>query len=192
MAPPVDPVTTPDGDNDLPHRDGHGQFVKSVESVERDAEALRLKGRGVSLQRISDQLGYGDKGNVSRAVTRAVAAVQAPAVREYVEQQLDTLDDLTRAALAVLEREHVMISDGRIVYDGPRPPDGEVDTRPAVTDDGPVLAAIDRMLRIADRRSRLLGLDTPTKSEATVSVDVSSEVAALVERARVARAGEGP
>jgi len=187
----VGAVRTGDGQNELPHRDGHGQFVRSVESVERDAEALRLKGRGMSLQRISDQLGYGDKGNVSRAITRAVDAVQAPAVREYVAQQLDVLDDLTCAALAVLEREHIVVSDGRIVYEGPQPAEGEVDDRSPLRDDGPVLAAIDRMLRIAERRSRLLGLDAATKSEAAVTVDVSGEVAALVERARAARAGEG-
>jgi hypothetical protein len=40
-----------------------------------------------------------------------------------------------------------------------------------VLDDAPVLAAIDRLLRIQERRARLLGLDAPTRSRIEVVDD---------------------
>jgi len=63
----------------------------------------------------------------------------------------------------VLERNHFTVTQGgQVVYHG-----GE-----ALVDDAPVLAAIDRLLkideqrrRVDERRSKLLGLDMPTKVE---------------------------
>ena len=55
----------------------------------------------------------------------------------------------------IAERFHVAISNGRVVYQGENP----------VKDDGPALQAIDRLLKIQERRARLIGLDAPVKHE---------------------------
>ena len=88
------------------------------------------------------------------------------------------LDALEQAAWRVLKARHVTVSQGRIVgrYTGRflRDEDGEVIRDGAgkplleveeIEDDAPVLAAIDRLVKIAERRSRLKGYDAPTKVE---------------------------
>ena len=65
-----------------------------------------------------------------------------------------------------------MVSQGRLIYlgDDPQP----------LADDAPVLAAVDRLLKIQERRARLLGLDQPTKSTVThAAADVDAAVAEL-------------
>lgn len=65
------------------------------------------------------------------------------------------LDALEQAAWEVLRREHVVVQHGKVVYLKRKP----------MLDDAPVLAAIDRLVKIAERRSRLRGYDAPTKVE---------------------------
>lgn len=65
------------------------------------------------------------------------------------------LDALEQAAWEVLRREHVVVQHGKVVYLKRKP----------MLDDAPVLQAIDRLVKIAERRSRLRGYDAPTKVE---------------------------
>lgn len=131
-----------------------GRFIRSLDGAERDAEAARLRTRGLSYDAIGEQLGL-DKGNAYRAVQRALqATVQEPA-EELRQLELARLDDMWAAVLEVLEAKHFTVSQGRIVYYGDVP----------LADDAPVLAAVDRLLRIQERRAKLLGLDAPAKAE---------------------------
>ena len=75
------------------------------------------------------------------------------------------LDALEQAAWEVLRREHITVQHGKVV---------RINRKPLV-DDAPVLQAIDRLLKIAERRARLRGLDAPTK------VDVNDERRAAIE-----------
>jgi predicted transcriptional regulator len=99
------------------------------------------------------------------------------------------LDALEQAAWEVLRARHVTVSQGRIVgrYTGRFLRDEEDEVirdgtgKPAleieeIEDDAPVLAAIDRLVKIAERRARLRGLDAPTK------VDISDERRAEIEK----------
>jgi hypothetical protein len=68
-----------------------------------------------------------------------------------------------REAWAVLRREHVLVSGGWVVKQD----------RELVLGEGPVLAAIDGLLKIAQRWIRLLGLDAVVTSYVEViTVDV--------------------
>lgn len=88
------------------------------------------------------------------------------------------LDALEQAAWHVLRTRHITVQQGKIVgkFTGfaTVPDTGEVyrgdDGKPVplfeeLEDDAPVLAAIDRLIKIAERRSRLKGLDAPTRVE---------------------------
>lgn len=82
-----------------------------------------------------------------------------------LEAALARLDGLEAAAVKVLEREHITVNNGRIIMRGDEP----------LLDDGPVLAAVDRLVKIEDARvrngealRRILGLDMPVKVDATV------------------------
>lgn len=65
------------------------------------------------------------------------------------------LDALEQAAWEVLRREHIVVQHGKVVYLRRKP----------MIDDAPVLQSIDRLVKIAERRSRLKGYDAPTKVE---------------------------
>ena len=90
------------------------------------------------------------------AATAAVKRALMEVVREPAEQvralELDRLDLLYRTALGVMARSHPMVQNGRVVRD---------EEGRSVEDSGPRLAAVDRLLRIQERRARLLGVGCP-------------------------------
>ncbi|NUP23448.1 MAG: hypothetical protein HOZ81_46820 [Streptomyces sp.] len=135
-------------------RDGNGQYTRDPETVARDAEATRLRSRGLSYRQIAAELGM-HPSSAYAAVQRAMAEVIAEPASEALAFELARLDELHRAALGVLERRHVTVSNGRVIY---------VDDKPLL-DDGPVLQAIDRLVKISESRRRLLGLDQPAKTQ---------------------------
>jgi DNA-binding CsgD family transcriptional regulator len=100
---------------------------------------------------------------------------QASTARNVEQAKLDMLE---AAAVGVLRRRHITVQHGKIVRDE----DGEV-----VEDDAPVLQAIDRLVRIAQRRATLTGMDAP------VRIEVDDARRAEIERlaAELAAAGVG-
>jgi hypothetical protein len=139
-----------------PARGTNGKFTRTIEGTERDAEAARLRATGKSYRQIAAELGC-DVHTAHDAVTRAIATVVAEPAEAAIHFELDRLDRLHRAAMQVLERHHVTVSNGKVI---------ELDGQPLL-DDGPVLSAIDRLVRISESRRKLLGLDQPAKMNVT-------------------------
>lgn len=138
-------------------RGGNGRYTRSLETAQRDAEACRLRARNLSYAEIATELGYDSKSSAYEAVQRALRdTVQEPA-DELRQLELLRLDELALKARGVMETTHYMVDKGTVVLWGGEP----------VVDDGPVLAAIDRLLKVQERRAKLLGLDAPQR----VSVD---------------------
>lgn len=150
-------------------RDGRGRFIRSVDTAQRDARAAELRRDGANYQEIADRLGFSDRSRARQAVERALAATVAEPAAELRALELARLDEMWRHAWAVLKREHVAHSNGRVVH---------LDGKPLV-DDGPVLNAIDRLLRIQERRAKLLGLDAPTRVESITIDQIESEISRL-------------
>lgn len=155
--------------SDTPARGPDGAFIDTLESAQRDAEAARLRSRGLSYRQIASELGYFDGSGARKAVQRALAAIRAEGAEEVRQLQLQQLDYLTTKALEVLERHHVTVSNGRLI---------KVDDQP-LEDDGPVLQAIDRLLKIQERRAKLLGLDAPTQHQVVTLDAIEAEIARL-------------
>lgn len=101
----------------------------------------------------------------------ALADVAGPTVEQARAEILDRLDYLTREALAVLERNHVTVSNGKVVA---HPETGET-----LLDDGPTLAAIETIRKLDERRSKLLGADAPVRADFGGGVAVRHEVVGL-------------
>lgn len=161
-------MTTRRGNTD---RDNTGRFARTLDSAQRDAEACEMRSRNHTYQEIADALGYGDRANAYRAVQQALAAVPVEAVEELRRLHMGRLDYLATQALAVLEREHLTISQGgKIVTDA--------DGRP-ILDDGPTLAALDRLLRIQERQAKLMGLDAPSRHEVMTLDSLDARIAEL-------------
>ena len=172
-------MTTPD-------RDHKGQFAQALGGAERDRKAVQMHSRRKTYQQISDELGYGNLSNARRAVKKILDGIIVEGRDEAIKIELDGLDMMTRAVIDVLEAKHYLVSDGRIVYLG----DKDDPDRKELLDDAPVLQAVDRLLRIADRRAKLLGLDAPKRHEV---YDATSDLDEAVQglAAELAAAGRG-
>lgn len=171
-------------------RGGDGKFTASIETAQRDAEACQLRQRGMSYPQIAKALGYSEASHASQAVARALRATVEEPAAEVRKTELARLDDMYRAALEVLERMHVTVSQGRVVQHrvagtGTWDPETRtwVDAEWVdLADDAPVLQAIDRLLKIQERRARLLGLDAPVKHEVRNVDALDAEIEQLVAR----------
>lgn len=160
-----------DDPNARPH-DGKGRFTRTLSTAQREAEAARLRSRGWSYQRIADEVGYSNKGDAHHAVQKVLRdTVQEPG-DELRALELTRLDTLYVAATEVLEREHITVSNGRVVSASNGAP---------LVDDAPVLQAIDRLLKIQERRSKLLGLDAPVKRDVSLTDERVAAIEALAE-----------
>lgn len=159
-------------DNRRPRRtrDGRGRYIRTADSAQRDAEACQLRGRGVTYDEIATQLGFADRSKARQAVERALDQTIREPAEELRMLELQRLDELWRRAWAILEREHQVVQLGKVVRDV----NGQ-----AVVDHGPTLQAIDRLLKIQERRAKLLGLDAPTKFEGITMDRLDSEIARL-------------
>src|SRR5690606_4944610 len=134
---------------------------RTLASAERDAQAARLRAQHWTYQQIADELGYPNRSEAYRAVQRALkAAIREPG-EELLALELERLDRLARAAEEVLEAHHVKVAGGGVVYGEAGQP---------LEDTKPVLEAIDRLLKIQERRARLLGLDARVKQQITGKV----------------------
>lgn len=161
-------------------RQRNGKLARNPDTAERDAKAAKLRARGLEYADIAREMGYTDKSAAYKAVQRCLRDTLTEPGDELRKLELDRLDAMQRAVQAILDREHVSISQGRVVrrrgepkFDEHGDPVLDAKGQPEyewndVLDDGPALAAVDRLLKIQERRARLLGLDTPTKSHVMV------------------------
>lgn len=150
---------------------GDGRFVATLTTAQRAALAAELRSKGWTYTRIAEHVGYTHRADAYNAVKKVLEETVREAGENVRALELERLDRLEAAANEVLEREHVTVSNGRVVvlHETPLP------------DDGPVLAAIDRLLKIQERRARLLGLDAPTKQAITITPERAAALEALVE-----------
>jgi hypothetical protein len=196
-----------DADNHVRQRNGRGRFVPSLDTAARDAAAARMRERGVPYDTIVDELKFDSAGSAANAVRRALRATRTEDTEDAKALALRRLDFMYSAALAVLEARHYTVSDGCLVYLGGkvlRDEDGNIvkdargramydDHVEPLLDDGPVLQALDRLVRIEARRAAIEGYDAPAKSRIEVTrtdgIDaaVRDLVAQLGRRAEVPR-----
>lgn len=174
-------------------RDRQGRYLPSPDTAIRDAQAAELRTQGLTYQQIADQMGYSGSRTAWDAVDRAIAAVikePGEAVLHFELERLDAelvrLDGLEAAARKVLTARHITVSNGRVIL--------HPDTDEPMEDDGPVLQAIDRLLKIEDarrrngeRRAKLTGIEAAVKVDATVH-EVTQQDLELQEMLRDAKA----
>lgn len=171
-------------------RDWRGRFTRSVETAQRDAVIAEMKSRRMSYQQIADELGIA-RSTAHEAYQRVLERTIEEPAADARKRELEDLDAAQRAVLEVLERNHVTVSHGRVVrrlvgYE--RDEDGEyvldedgkrIGIYEDVLDDGPILQAVDRLIKIGESRRKLLGLDAATKMD--VSGTVTSRIIGVPE-----------
>lgn len=146
------------------YRDEH-----TIHHAERDADAARLRAEGKTYDHIANALGYHDRSAARKGVQRALLAVVQEAGDELRVLEVERLNRLVDTAWQVMERVHYAHSQGRVVM---------LDGAPLL-DDGPTLAAMDRILKIMERRAKLLGLDAPQRHEVLTIDAIDAEIQRL-------------
>jgi DNA-binding transcriptional MerR regulator len=142
----------------------------------RDHEAARLKATGMPLDEICKVLGLGDDPRrAAAAIRRALADIARFAGDELRLMELHSLDELEWQAWQTLKKRHVIINGGRVMRD---------DDDEMMEDDRFVLEVCDRILKIKERRARLMGLDAPTRAEVVTLDSVEAEIARLEREVR--------
>ena len=116
---------------------------------QRERDALDLRTRGYTYERIAEALGISTSG-AADSVKRALQALKAE-----TQEKAEEVRDLE------LRRLDRMLEIAQTAAD-----QGE-------------LAAIDRVLRIQERRSKYLGLDAPTRSESHATVAAAIDLGHL-------------
>jgi hypothetical protein len=151
------------------------------QTEQRDTEAVRLRALGhtwAEITQLAPHGGYRTPGAACQAVSRLLArrrTEKARAPEDLRDIELERLDHMMRACLDILGRDHVLVQGGKVVLTWTSYPDaalGELGTSAPMLDDGPKLAAVDRLLRISERRARLLGIDAPERVEQVGKVTV--------------------
>lgn len=142
----------------------------------RDREAARLKAIGHSLEEIAELLnltdsmtGEFDPRRAAKAVQRGLTTVYRFSIDETRLAELQSLDEMERHLWQSLRREHVLVQQGRVIM-----VEGQV-----VQDERFVLEALDRILKIKERRAKYLGLDAQVRL--SVEADqIGGEIAQLI------------
>lgn len=125
---------------------------RNPETSVRDQEAARLRSTNMTYQQIADTLNV-SKPAAYKMVQRAINDVDKEPAEAAIAFELENLDRAERLVLALLERQHFVVSAGKLIYLGTTP----------MVDDGYVLPAVDRLVKISESRRKLLGLDSVQK-----------------------------
>jgi hypothetical protein len=156
--------------------------------AERRAKVLQMRVASVPVSVIAQQFGVSES-TIHMDVNRALetrSKLLDEATQEYRSLECEKLEALERTAWTVLHRKHYHVAaSGKV---GRHPDTGEL-----LIDDGPTLQAISSLLRIQERRAKLLGLDAIVKASVEVKqVDsgVDAEIARLLSG--LATGGQGP
>ena len=134
------------------------------------ARIVELRDEGLTFREIAAEVNR-DVHTAWNHYQKAMRDIPAPMVAAHAEQmanrreeQLRRIDMEREAVLEVLAARHVTVSNGKVMYE-----DSE-----AILDDAPVLAAVDRLVKLDDQEAKLLGLYA--KTEVNVSGGVKYEV----------------
>ncbi len=147
---------------------------QTPESLERDANALRMVAMGYSQREVSEALGYGDRANVSRALRRAQDKILLTSVDTWVAVELAKLDAYALRFIAILHKRHLVVSHGKIIRDD--------QSGTELVDDAPEMAALRELVKISESRRKLLGLDAAAKLDLNVEhSEVDAELIKLVQ-----------
>lgn len=149
---------------------------KDTDNRERDAQIYHLRLKGYSPEEIAPLYGL-SPATVADIVSKVSSALHRADPHQHKMMELDRLDRLLKKAIKVLDKKHVAVSHGRVIFDPT--------TNAPLVDDGPTLDAIKTVLSIMERRARLLGLDAPSTLTINTPPDpLSVELQEMINEAK--------
>lgn len=151
-------MTRPDG--------AQAHIGEREQRAERNTRIWHLRLQNWTQQQIADAVGLSQP-QVSTILADLIKVRDEDAADTLRAIEVGKLDILEAAMTDVLRRQHLTIQGGKVVRETHVDEDGTERLGEPYLDDGPAMAAVDRLLRIAQRRAALLGLDSPVKLERT-------------------------
>jgi len=112
---------------------------------------------------------------VSTGIQRALKDVAHTLdVASLRDGELEELQRAAQLALAVIAQDHYTVSHGRVVRDADGVPIIDVEQK---------LRGLDRLLRIQERRAKLMGLDAPVEAKIEILTEsvIDQEIARLTQ-----------
>lgn len=146
------PDTPRRGNPNQDKRNTQGRYIRTPESVQRDAEAARLHGEGATYQQIADHFGWAHRSSAQDAVERAFRDLAAPA-KGSRDRRARELQLLWETGLEILNNHHVVVNQGRII---------ELDGIP-LRDDNPRIQVLGQLRQINESFRKLDGTDAPSR-----------------------------
>lgn len=167
------------------------QLVNKAERTERQIKAYNMSLTGMSQRAIGAELGCSHT-EVGRLIMDEIAEkVEVP--REAVRiKMLDEIDRMILQCEAILAADIYIVNHGKVIKDDEGNP---------LIDHEAKLKVMDRLLRMLERRAKLLGVDMPVLVEQThrtvtrmddsiASLIAEMDAKAEAERARIDTAAE--
>lgn len=138
-------------------------------------------GEKLTLARVADEMGC-SVFRVQKLLNKYTPKLLEKDASNHREIEIGKLDLLEEKLWTMVDEDYYTVSNGQVVY---------LDTGDPVPDIDPVLKIIDRILKVAERRAKLLGLDKPVRVEATVHTMDSTdmELAEMIRRGRAESGG---
>lgn len=144
----------------------HSRRGEKEQMTERNTQIWQMRLENKTQQEIADAVGLSQP-RVAEILGEMLKVRSEEASENLRQFEVGKLDRMEAAMLQVLARDHLTIQGGKVVRETHVDEDGTEYPGEAYRDDGPAMAAVDRLLKIAQRRAALLGLDSPTKIEQT-------------------------
>jgi hypothetical protein len=138
---------------------------KRAEIAERNAQIVALKNEGLTFREIAARMSI-PVATAHRGFNEALERIIEPEAARYRAEQAVRLAGMREVVMEVLAAKHVTVQNGRVVREiTGHDSAGKPVYGPAIEDDGPVLAAVDRLLKIEEAERKLLGLDVKPEVE---------------------------
>lgn len=151
--------------------------------AERDERAARMAATGSTYDQIAAACGFKSKQAAHAAVKRVLEDRRkrlALAGDALIAREEEVIGAALAKAREIMEAEHLAHGNGRIVRREIERPDGSVELVDVI-DSGPNLAAAAALVRFSESRRKLLGLDAPSKTNATVESTINYVINASAE-----------
>ena len=179
-----------DRNDKIKARDGRGRNITTLEDAQNAMQAAEMRSRSMTYPQIAAELGIALSTAYDR-VQRGFAQIPSDEAKQQKSLELAKLDRIEAHLLGVMERDHIKVDHGKVIRHD--------ETDLPILDDGPGVQAAGSLLRVQERRSRLMGLDAPTRAtvqvitEDLVDEEISRLESQLAEREDRSAAGEiGP
>lgn len=134
---------------------GSAAAAAAVAGAELGAAIVELVREGLTFVQVGERLGIA-KSVAHRRFHQTLNKIGTGEVEEYRRAQLARFELERAVCMDVLATRHPVVSGGKVFKD--------------LEDDGPALAAIDRLLAIDAAEAKLLGLNARTEVEVTGSL----------------------